>query len=206
MELIIEEIEYEEVDKNRIRKRADFAKKNRCRNIICVLEAPKSLENVSTVIRNVCALGAAKLYVVDKYKVLPVEWSKMRTHNGLMSVSASAIKWTYVRKFLTTADCLSYLGKKKFISMVTSPHIKGKINYDIRDFALNRDHPDYRNKLAVWFGNEIEGVSEEAIQGSEACLQIKMCGIIESLNLAVSTGIILHEICSQSRDLFLDQV
>lgn len=49
-------------------------------------------------------------------------------------------------------------------------------------------------KLAVWFGNESKGISEDATEAADMCIQIPMGGIVESLNLGTSTGIILSYI------------
>lgn len=57
-----------------------------------------------------------------------------------------------------------------------------------------------RKKLAVWFGNEARGISDTAVSHSAACVQIEMYGIVESLNLATSTGIVLYEITKQRRE------
>lgn len=54
-----------------------------------------------------------------------------------------------------------------------------------------------QKKLAVWFGNESRGVSDEVITKSEMCINIPMNGIIESLNLGTDTGIVLYEITTQ---------
>ena len=54
----------------------------------------------------------------------------------------------------------------------------------------------------VWqygFGNEARGISDLAASRSVACVNIEMYGIIESLNLATSTGIVLYEITKQRR-------
>ena len=55
-------------------------------------------------------------------------------------------------------------------------------------------------RLAVWFGNESKGVSKQVIDRSEMCINIPMYGIIESLNLATSTGIVLYEVTKQRRE------
>ncbi|MBQ3039878.1 MAG: rRNA methyltransferase, partial [Alphaproteobacteria bacterium] len=47
--------------------------------------------------------------------------------------------------------------------------------------------------------NEARGISPEAVARSAACINIEMYGIIESFNLAVSTGIVLYEITKQRR-------
>jgi tRNA (guanosine-2'-O-)-methyltransferase len=63
--------------KSNLRIKADNAKKFRCKNLIVVLENPKTIENIGSTLRNVDALGAEKLYVVDGSKLLPESWDKM---------------------------------------------------------------------------------------------------------------------------------
>lgn len=178
-----------------LRLKANRAKKQRCKNLIAVLENPKTIENVGSTIRNVDALGADKLYVVDGYNILgtDTDWKKMRDRRTLNKISASAIRWTFVRKFSNATDCLNHLQRKKFLSLVTSPHTKGKENnvLETTDFTKPR--------VAVWFGNESQGISDEVVKASVACIQIPMCGIIESLNLGTSTGIVLYEATRQRR-------
>lgn len=79
--------------------------------------------------------------------------------------------------------------------MVTSPHVKGKINIFLHegDFTVH-------SKLAVWFGSEATGISERAIERSEMCVSIPMFGMIESLNLGTSSGIVLYEVTKQRRE------
>ncbi len=180
--------------KTTLRLRADKAKQNRCKNLIVVLENPKTIENIASTLRNIDALGAEKLYVVDEHKLLPNNWNEMRNRTSLNKISASAIKWNFVRTFSNTDDCINHLKNKKFISMVTSPHIKGKNNTILHNGKYTQ------KKLAVWFGNESRGISELAISNSELCINIPMTGIIESLNLGTSTGIVLYEITKQRRE------
>ena len=57
-----------------------------------------------------------------------------------------------------------------------------------------------QSKLAVWFGNESRGVSDIVVERSESCISIPMFGMIESLNLATTTGIVLYEVTKQRRE------
>lgn len=180
--------------KNNLRIRADKAKTLNCKNLIVVLENPKTIENIGSTIRNVNSLGAEKLYIVDGYELLPKTWEQMRERHSLNKISASAIKWTFVKTFPDTESCLSHLKRKKFESVVTSPHIKGKKNVILHKGKFTQ------KKLAVWFGNESKGVSDLAIENSATCVNIPMCGIIESLNLGTCTGIVLYEITKQRRE------
>jgi tRNA (guanosine-2'-O-)-methyltransferase len=167
----------EKKEKTSLRKRADAIKKYRCKNLIAVLEEPMDMVNIGSVVRNINALGVEKLYVVDSKKRLPDNWQEMRERNSLLKVSVSAIKWSFVKTFPSTEACLDYLEKKGFVSMVTSPHTKGKTNVILHEGSY------IQKKLAVWFGNESRGVSDIVIEKSEACINIEMFGIIESLNL-----------------------
>ena len=177
------------------RRRADEIKAFRCKNLIVVIEEPENPRNIGTVIRNVNALGAEKVYVVDPRRVLPDDWQDLRSEPKLSKLSVSAVKWTFVKRFDSTDDCLAHLAKNRFVSIATSPHVKGKTNklLDEADFA---EHA----KLAVWFGNEARGLSELAIERSEMCISIPMFGMIESLNLATSSGIVLYEVTKQRRE------
>jgi tRNA (guanosine-2'-O-)-methyltransferase len=137
------------VKKSSKRQRADAIKQYRCKNLVAVIEDPHDIRNVGTVVRNVCALGVEKTYIVDPRKSLPPDWQEMRSRKSLSGTSASAIKWSFVKRFDSTEECLLHLEKKRFVSVVTSPHIKGRNNVVLHEGDYTEHH-----KLAVWFGNE----------------------------------------------------
>jgi len=184
----------EKKQRSSVRKRADEIKPHRCKNLIAVLENPTDIKNIGTVIRNVNALGVEKAYIVDPRKSLPDDWQEMREKRSLSKISVSAIKWSFVKRFDSTEECLEHLEKNRFVSMVTSPHIKGKDNVVLHegDFTTH-------GKLAIWFGSESRGISDLAVERSERCINIPMYGMIESLNLGTSTGIVLYEVTKQRR-------
>jgi tRNA G18 (ribose-2'-O)-methylase SpoU len=109
--------------------------------------------------------------------------------------AASAERWVYVRTFPTTRDCLAHLAKNKWSSLVTSPHISNKPNIE-----LSQGNYTVYRKLAVWMGNEVHGISSEAIEHACGAIQIPMRGHVESLNLACATTLVVHTICDQRRD------
>lgn len=131
--------------------------------------------------------------MVDPDKKVPDDWHEMRGQRELGRVSASAVKWTFVKRFDDTASCLAHLQKKGFTSIVTSRHVKGRVNVELDVGRFTQ------TKLAVWFGNETEGISEPVIEASALCVSIPMFGIVESLNLGTCTGIVLYEITKQRR-------
>ena len=181
--------------KSTIRQRADEIKPYRCKNLIVVIEDPNDVKNIGTIIRNVNALGVEKAYIVDPRRALPDDWQDMREKKSLSKTSVSGIKWSFVKRFDTTEECLEHLEKNSFGSVVTSPHVKGKNNV-----ILHEGDYTTHTKLAVWFGNESRGISELAVERSEMCVSIPMFGMIESLNLGTTSGIVLYEVTKQRRE------
>jgi tRNA (guanosine-2'-O-)-methyltransferase len=195
--IIVDNVEdnMENKKRHKLREKANNISNIRCNTLICVLEDPSNMQNVGTVIRNINALGVSKLYIVDNKNIFSGRsWEEMRTSASLNNTSVSAIKWTFVKTFKTSQECFDHLEKKNFVSFGTSPHIKGKDNVllDKSDFT--------QKKIAIWFGNETNGMSEYAVDKCTKLIQIPMAGIIESYNLATSTGIVLYEICKQRRN------
>ncbi|MEM9079876.1 MAG: TrmH family RNA methyltransferase [Verrucomicrobiota bacterium] len=140
------------------------------------------------------ALGVDKTYIVDPKNKLPDDWQEMREKSSLSHISVSAIKWSYVKRFDSTADCLKHLERNRYVSIVTSPHQKGKKTVILHEGDYT--HP----KVAIWFGSENLGISELAVERSEFCVTIPMFGMIESLNLGTTSGIVLYEITKQRRE------
>ena len=180
--------------KSSARKRADAIKPFRCKFLTAVIECPSEMRNIGTVVRNVNALGVEKVYVIDPRGSLPGEWEEMRARPSLMKPSVSASKWSFIKRFDTTAECINHLRRNNYASIVTSPHIKGKANaiFDEVDYTAY-------GKLAVWFGSESRGISDEAVENAELCVSIPMYGMVESLNLGTTSGIILYEVTKQRR-------
>lgn len=181
--------------KSDFRRRADEIKPYQCKNLIAVIEEPNDIRNIGTVIRNVSALGVEKTYIVDSRGALPDDWQDLRERKSLSKTSVSAVKWSFVKRFDSTEVCLTHLEKNRFSSVVTSPHVKGKKNLVLHE----ADYTAY-TKLAVWFGNESRGISDLAVERSEFCVSIPMFGMIESLNLGTTSGIVLYEITKQRRE------
>jgi len=188
-------LEDEVRSKPTVRKRADEIKPFRCKNLIAVIENPADIANIGTVIRNVNALGVEKVYVVDPRRALPDDWQDLRESRTISKSSVSAVKWTFVRRFDSTDACFDYLESKNFRSIVTSPHVKGKASIYLHEGDYTRDA-----KLAVWFGSENLGISDRAVERSAMCVSVPMFGMVESLNLGTSSGIVLYEVAKQRRE------
>lgn len=181
-------------EKSSMRRRADAIKAFRCRNLIAVIEEPADIVNIASIIRNVNALGVEKVYIVDPRHTIPDDWQEFRQQKAMGKLSVSGSKWSFVKRFDSTEDCLAHLEAQGFQSIVTSPHVKGKV-------SVNLDEGDYtaQPKLAVWFGNESRGISQLAVERASMCVAIPMFGMVESFNLGTTSGIVLYEVTRQRR-------
>lgn len=159
------------------------------KNFICVLENPKALINLASTLRNVSAFGVEKVYIIDPKG--DDDFSNTRSNKKLTKLSVGSNKWVFVKYFVSVEECINHLNKKGFTSFVTSSHNKGQNN------VLLYEQEFTQKRLAIWFGNETKGISPEAVNAAEGCIQIPMGGIVESLNLGTSTGIVLSYISYQ---------
>lgn len=177
-----------------LRARADAIRNLRCRNLVVVLECPTNPANTAGIIRTVNALGADHVLVIDPHRRMSDDWEQTRTSRHLLKASASASKWTYVRRFDSTQACIDRLAARRYASIATSPHVSEKTHAYLQD-------ADFTTwpRLAIWFGTESRGLSDEAIAHARLCVSVPMYGIVESLNLATCAGIVLYEATRQRR-------
>lgn len=173
-----------------IRDRIRKVKHLQNKYFICVLENPKDIVNIASAMRNISAFGVEKLYVIGKNEIVK-DFETSRSHKHLTNVSVGSNKWVFVKRFETAEECVTHLREKNYTIAVTSSHQKGKQNVDLYEEVFTQ------KRLAVWFGNESKGVSNEAAKAADMCIQIPMGGVVESLNLGTSTGIILSYISYQ---------
>lgn len=145
-----------------------------------VLEGVAIAHNASAVIRTCDAAGILHLDLVSPNPDLL----------GInKAISTRAEKWVDVRIHESLEACLLPLKEKGFRVAVT--HL-GENAVDFSDF-------DYTIPLAVVFGSESEGVSPQALKLADHRIRIPMLGMVQSLNLSVSVGIILFEAMKQRR-------
>jgi tRNA (guanosine-2'-O-)-methyltransferase len=145
-----------------------------------VLENVHDPHNVSAVLRSCDAVGIDKVYLIYNTNKFP--------KIGRVS-SASAKKWVELAKFKSVDECFAELRKEKY--KIYSTHIsetgKNKSLYEI----------DLTKRVAIVFGNEHAGVTDEVKMKSDSNLIIPMYGMIQSLNISVSVAVCLYEALRQ---------
>jgi len=145
-----------------------------------VLEGVAIAHNASAVVRTCDAAGVLHLDII----------SPNPDFVGInKAISTRAEKWVDVHIHGSIGDCLLPLKEKGFKVAVTH----------LDKAALPYTELDYTQPLALVFGSEAEGVSQEALELADLRFQIPMLGMVQSLNLSVSVGVILYEAMKQRR-------
>ena len=54
--------------------------------------------------------------------------------------------------------------------------------------------PEKKQKYAIVMGNEVKGVQQEVVNASDLCIEIPQLGTKHSLNISVTTGVVLWDL------------
>lgn len=171
-------------------EKIQLAAKRRQRGLYVVLEQPNHPGNVAAVMRNSDAFGVTEIIVVG-------EALTAAKHQRFRSQSSSANKWVKVTSIQTVEACLEYLGPD-VIHFGTAVHSELSKTLDAVDFNPPKsDGSETARSISLWFGNEVHGLTDNALDACSAHVFVPMSGVVESLNLSVSVGILLWEVTRQ---------
>ncbi len=142
------------------------------------LEEVTNTHNASAVVRTCDAAGIMYLEIIS---------ASMEPFPINRAVSTRAEKWLKLNYYSSTTQCLSHLKKQGF--KIAATHLGTK--------AVSHTSVDYTQPMVIVFGNESEGISPEALDLSDYVIKVPMLGMVQSLNLSVSVGIIMYEAMKQ---------
>ena len=147
-----------------------------------VLENVSDPHNISAVMRTCDAVGVQDVYILNTKIGLHEMWSA--------KASSSAAKWLTVHQFTNAIECFAEL-RKNFSKIYTTHLSTGAV--DLYDINLTET-------VALVFGNEHSGVSEEIIDLADGNFIIPQVGIIKSLNISVACAVSLYEAYRQKKN------
>jgi tRNA (guanosine-2'-O-)-methyltransferase len=140
-----------------------------------VLENVHDPHNVSAVLRSCDAVGVMDVHLVyHSGQSFPELGEKS---------SASARKWVLTHKHSSIDECYDCLRKEGKKILTTGMSNEARSLYAI----------DFTEPIAIVFGNEHAGVSEEAILKADGNMLIPQVGMIQSLNISVACAVTLYE-------------
>ena len=151
---------------------------DRTKHITLAIENVYQPHNASAVMRSADCFGVSDVHVIEndnEYVLNP-------------NVTMGSAKWLDIHqhneKENNTKDALLSLKNNGFKLVATSPH-----GESTRLDQLNLEQP-----VALLFGTELTGLTEEALDLADETLRIPMYGFTESFNISVSAAICLYDI------------
>jgi len=148
-------------------------------DLAVVLENVFDPHNISAVMRTCDAVGIQDIYVLNTKIPRHKKW-------GARS-SSSAAKWLTVHQYDHAENCFADL--RKSYSRIYTTHLSSD--------AVSLYELDFRESVALVFGNEHAGVSEEIRQLADGNFIIPQMGIIRSLNISVACAVSIYEAMRQ---------
>lgn len=134
--------------------------------------------NASAVLRSCDLSGIQDIHIVEgtnKYNVNP-------------HISMGSAKWLNLFKYDEEKDntlkTIQHLKKSGYKIVATTPH-KG---------SFTPENLPIDNKIALLFGTELTGLSDNAIENADEFLRIPQFGFTESYNISVSVALILFNL------------
>ena len=152
---------------------------NRQANLAVVMENVHDPHNISAVMRTCDAVGIQDIYILN---------TKIPRHLKFgPKSSSSAAKWLTIHQYEDAQLCFQDL-RKNYKRILTTHLSSDAISlYDI----------DFTESIALVFGNEHDGVSEEIRALADGNFVIPQMGIIQSLNISVACAVSIYEACRQ---------
>ena len=151
----------------------------RQKSLTIVLENVADPHNLSACLRSCDAVGV--------FEVCLVYHSGQHFPNTYSTSSASANKWIECRFFDSVSECFDTLHAENKKIFTTKLEHSSTSLYDL----------DLTQDVALVFGNEHAGVSEEAVTLADGNFLIPQIGVIQSLNISVACAVSLFEAMRQ---------
>jgi tRNA (guanosine-2'-O-)-methyltransferase len=144
-------------------------------DLTVVLENVFDPHNIAAVMRTCDAVGIQEIFVLNNRIPRHKKW-------GAKS-SSSAAKWLSIHQFTDVQECFAELRKR--YKRIYTTHLSSDAT-DLYDMDLTEP-------VALVFGNEHSGVSEDIIALADGNFLIPQVGIIRSLNISVACAVTLYE-------------
>jgi len=166
---------------NERRQKIEAVLSKRQNDLTVVLENVFDPHNISAVMRSCDAVGIQEIFVLTTKVPRHEKW-------GTRS-SSSADKWLTVHQYDDTAACFEAVRKKYEVVLTTYLASNSVSLYDT----------DLTKSVALVFGNEHAGISEEVRALGDGNFIIPQMGMIQSLNISVACAVSVYEAFRQKK-------
>lgn len=149
--------------------------------IIIVLDNVRSLHNVGSAFRTADGFAVEAIYLCG-ITAQPPHREIEKTALG----ATQSIQWKY---FENIDEAVADLKTQQY-QIIAVEQAQNSI-------SLSDYYPRKDKKYALFFGNEVNGVSNQVMQQLDACIEIPQFGTKHSFNIVISTGIVLWDFYSK---------
>lgn len=149
--------------------------------VVVVLDDVRSLYNVGSVFRTGDAFRVEAVFLCG-ITACPPHPEIHKTALG----GEDSVEWRY---FATAREAVVYLQEKGYQVYAVEQAEGSTMLQDL--------HVDPRGYYAVVFGNEVKGVHQEVVDQCDGCIEIPQFGTKHSMNVSVTTGIVIWEMVRQ---------
>lgn len=146
--------------------------------VCLLLDNIRSLHNVGSAFRTADAFRIEKIYLTGITGTPP--------HREIQKTALGATESVAWAHFENTSDALNKLKAEGYTIVI--------IEQTTDSIPLQTFEAQAGAKYCLVFGNEVNGVSEEAISFGDFALEIPQLGTKHSLNISVCLGIVLWEV------------
>jgi tRNA G18 (ribose-2'-O)-methylase SpoU len=154
------------------------------KEIVIVLPDIRSVLNVGSIFRTADATAVSKIYLCG-YTAAPVDRFG-RNREDLHKAALGAEKTVLWEQNEDTRATVQKL-KEDGYTVIAVEQVESSVSYDSFDYNAYE-------KIALIFGNEVDGVQGEILEFADTVVELPMLGEKESLNVSVSAGVILYHL------------
>ncbi len=145
--------------------------------LVVVLDNVRSMHNVGSIFRT------SDGFAVERVCLCGITGQPPHREIEKTALGATqSVDWVH---YADTTEAITHLRNEGY-KIIAIEQAENSIM--LNEFEVNKDE-----KYALIFGNEVNGVSDEAMQMIDACIEIPQFGTKHSFNIVVSAGIVLWD-------------
>jgi 23S rRNA (guanosine2251-2'-O)-methyltransferase len=146
--------------------------------VICVLDNIRSQHNIGSIFRTSDAFRIEELFLCGITATPP-----NREINKSALGATESVKWQYFSETTKAVEQLKNAG----YTIIAVEQAVGSISPE--DYF-----PVTSEKIALIFGNEVNGVSDDVMETVDCCIEIPQFGTKHSFNVSVTVAIVLYQL------------
>lgn len=166
------------------RKSVEDFKQSEKTPIIIILDDIRSLHNIGSVFRTADAFLIEKIYLCGITATPP----NKEIHKTALGATET-VDWEHNKDVLKVIRNL----QEDNVTVLAIEQVESAIF--LQNFKVVSD-----TKYALLFGNEVFGVSQDAVAICDGCIEIPQLGTKHSLNISVSAGIVVWDLFKQFKN------